>query len=353
MEQSWGKAPAPSVIMDLSPIARLDGNARWELVDATVEAWRIQVDPAARFYGVADNSLYYKLDPKGRQKLGEWKRSRRARSVSWADPELLELATQFSDASVVTTDLFRDHRRTFPWLQGTTRIWKPVFVAGTIRFEQLDYSPIPAEEVSWRIEEANLTPKGFGGKEVRDALRYEWACTNTACLWSRKAVIEEDPAFKDGDVVCPSCSAPARRLAVRAGTKEIVFFLEDDEIDRIPLAERAELVIGRSRDLGRYDVREVLDGAAAARISRDHLKVVNRNGRVFAEELGSKNGTEFVAAEGRVVRLQTGIQQALATGERIALAGGILNLRLSGKHRPRGTYEPDLTTPPFLRNESH
>jgi hypothetical protein len=196
MEQSWGKGPVPTVIIDLSPIARLDGAARWDLVEATVKAWQAQVDRAARFYGVADNSLYYKLDAAGQNGLSEWKRKRMARSVSWADPELLELATRFSDASIVTTDLFRDHRRKFPWLQGTTRMWKPVLSAGSIRFEQLDYSPIPVEEVSWRIEEANLTPKGFGAGEVRDALRYEWACTNAACAWARKGRDRSRPGIQ-------------------------------------------------------------------------------------------------------------------------------------------------------------
>lgn len=351
--QSWGTAPPPSVIIDLSPVVLVRGEPSWGWVDAAVKAWREQRDPKARFYGVADNSLYYKLDESGKRGLSEWKRKRMARSVSWADPEVLELATHFKAASVLTTDLYRDHRRDFPWLQGTDRIWKPVVCDGTVGFKRLDYSPIPAVEVSWRIEEADLTPKGFKTREARDALRYEWRCATTNCHWGSLAVIEEDPAFRDGQVVCPSCSAPARRLGFRESTKEIVLLLGDDEVDRLPLAEHSGLTVGRGRDIGRYDVRGVLEEAAASKVSRDHLKLTNKSGRIFVEELGSKNGTDMVREDGMISQLQRGVQQGLALNEHLALAGGLLNIRLSGKKRPRGTYKPDLTTPPFLRIEGN
>lgn len=348
--QSWGTTPPPSVIIDLSPIVLLRGEPTWDWVEAAVKVWREQRDPQARFYGVADNSLWYRLDEPDKQKLSEWKRKRMARSVSWADPEVLELATQFDSTHVITTDLFRDHRRDFPWLQDTDRIWKPVVSGDSVHFEQLDYTAIMPEEVSWRIEEADLTPKGFRGTDARNALRYEWRCAATGCVWAGKAVIEEDPTFRDGQIVCPACSSPATKLGPRESTKEIVLLLGEDEVDRIPVAERAVLTVGRGRDVGRYDVREVLEDAAANKVSRDHLKLTNTGGRIFVEELGSKNGTQIVRADGAADPLQVGVLQILAPAEQLALAGGSLNIRLSGKRRPRGTYEPDLTTPPFLRS---
>lgn len=345
--QSWGTAPPPSVIIDLSPIVRLSDDPAWSWVEAAVKAWREQRDPKARFYGVADNSLWYKLDQAGRRSLSKWKRRRMARSVPWADPEVLELATKFGSASILTTDHYRDLRRDFPWLQGTDRVWSPVIDNVTIGFERLDMSAIPAEEVSWRIEEANLTPRGFKTREARVELRYEWRCTNGSCVWAGKDFIEQDPAFSDGQVVCPSCASPATRLGLRESTKEIVLLLGDDEVDRIPLAVGSELIVGRGRDIGRYDVREVLEDADANRISRDHLKLSNKRGRVYVEELGSRNGTQIVRLDGSVASLQSDVQQILDLKERLRLAGGSLNIRLSGKKRPRGTYEPDLATPPF------
>src|SRR4051794_14633745 len=55
--RSWGSAPPPSVIIDLSPIVLLKDEPSWGWVEAAVKAWREQRDPEARFYGVADNSL--------------------------------------------------------------------------------------------------------------------------------------------------------------------------------------------------------------------------------------------------------------------------------------------------------
>lgn len=349
--QSWGTAPVPSVIIDLSPIVLLRGSPNWDWVELAVRTWRDQHDSTARFYGVADNSLWHRLDEAGKRKLSEWKRRQTARSVSWADPEILELATQFEGAAVITTDLFRDHRREFPWLQGTERMWKPVIEGGLMTFERLDNSAIAAEEVSWRVEEADLTPKGFRDPLVRDALRYEWRCGTTRCFWSQKAVIEEDPALLDGHIVCPACSAPAEKMELRASTKEIVLLLDEIEVDRLPLAERAVLTVGRGRDIGRYDVRDVLDDAVARGVSREHLRLTNTGGRVVVEELGSKNGTRLVRVGGGSTPLQVGVRQILAPAEHLELADGRLNLRLSGKKRPRGTYQPDLSTPPFLRDD--
>ena len=352
--QSWGSAPAPSVIIDLSPVVLIEGQDKpdWRWVEAAVKAWREQQDPRARFYGVADNSLKYRMDDAGRRGLAQWKRNRMARSVPYADPVVLELATEFEAAAVLTSDLFRDQRRAFPWLQGTNRIWKPVVKAGKVEFERLNYTPIRDEEVSWRIEEAKLTPKGFRkNPEAKNSLNYEWRCTSTSCRWAHKSLIEEDPAFRNGQVVCPACSTPAKQLGFRESSKEIVLLLGDGEVDRFPLAEDSELTVGRGRDIGRYDVREVLEDAVANKVSRDHLKLINKGGRIFVEEFGSKNGTLIVREGGAAGSLQKGVQQALELNEHLALAGGALIIRLSGKKRPRGAYEPDLTTPPFLRTE--
>ena len=50
----------PTVIIDLSPVVRLDQANDWRNVERVVKAWREQKDPSAVFYGVADNSLRYK-----------------------------------------------------------------------------------------------------------------------------------------------------------------------------------------------------------------------------------------------------------------------------------------------------
>lgn len=341
----------PTLIIDLSPVVRLDQDNDWRNVERVVEAWRKQRDPDAVFYGIADNSLWYQMNDYGQRQLNGWKRQGRARSLPWADPEILELAEANPDATIITTDLFRDHRRTHPWLQGSTRFVRPVISAAGVTFRQLDFSPIPDYEVSMRVEEADLKPKGITTPEARQALLDEWACINRVCDWGASPVIDDDPAYRDGRVCCPKCLTPARKVGARENTREVVVLLGDDEADRIPIAEGTSLVVGRGKGEARYDVRSILDDSSSRRVSRDHLRLTNKSGRLFIEELGSKNGTTLIGESGDRSRLEADVQQILEPADRISIAEGALQIRLSGKKRAYGRYAPDLTTPPWLSHE--
>ena len=347
--------PAPSVIIDLSPIAMLKGEASWKWVEKVEQAWREQQDPLAKFYGVADNSLWHRFleDSDDRRSLNDWKRRKIARSVSWADPEVVEIANHFQEAVILTTDLYRDLRGDHPWLQGTDRVWAPVLVGDVISFQQLDYSPITDYEISLHKEASDLTPKGLRSSEARDALTLEWRCANTTCRWSKSNLIEEDPAFQDGKVVCPSCRNPAIQIGPRRRTKEVVLLLEGAEVDRLPIPEGSVLTVGRGRGVGRYDVREILNENDANRFSRDHLKLTNIGGRIVVEDLDSKNGTQIMKEDRLPSLILASAQEFLEPNVLLVPAGGSLSIRLSGKRRPCGTYEPDLETPPFLREEAN
>ncbi|WKG04643.1 FHA domain-containing protein [Mycolicibacterium sp. HK-90] len=342
----------PTVIIDLSPVVRLHQKDDWRHVEMVVKAWREQMDPSAVFYGIADNSLWHHMDDHGRRALSTWKKSGRARSVRWADPEILELATKHTAATVITTDLFRDHRRTFPWLQGTTRMMRPVINGKTVAFEQLDYSPIADHEVSRRVEEADLKPKHIDSPEARQALRFEWACANPNCVWGGAPVIDADPAYANGTACCPVCLDPARKMGACEDTREIVILLEQGEPDRIPIAEGTSLVVGRGRGEARYDVRTVLDESDYALISRNHLRITNASGQLRVEDLGSHNGTSLIReGGGNEFPLHAGELQRLEKSDRLSLARGALQIRMSGRRRARGRYEPDLTTPPSTLDE--
>jgi hypothetical protein len=67
---------SPTVIIDLSPVVLVGKGSDWRNVERVVKAWREQKDPAAVFYGIADNSLWYKLDDYGRRRLSDWKKRR-------------------------------------------------------------------------------------------------------------------------------------------------------------------------------------------------------------------------------------------------------------------------------------
>lgn len=336
----------PTVIIDLSPIVRLSQKNDWRHVETVVKAWRQQKDAAAVVYGVADNSLWHHLDDFGKLGLSGWKKRGCAKSVPWADPVILDLATEHSTATIITTDLFRDHRRTYPWLQGTTRVVRPVLSKQTVVFETLDYSPIPDHEVSMRVEEADLKPKGINSPEARQALRFEWSCTNAACVLAEAGVIDRDPAYKNGQACCPECRTPAQKAGVCDDTRELVILLSHGEVDRLPVTEGTVLVVGRGRGRSRYDVRSVLEETDAAHVSREHLQITNQSGRLRVEDLGSRNGTTLIRQDGNATPLQANAIQVLEKSDRLSLARGALEIRLSGRKRARGSYQPDLTIPP-------
>ena len=123
----------------------------------------------------------------------------------------------------------------------------------------------------------------------------------------------------------------------------------DAEVDRIPVAEGASLTIGREKGGDRYDVRAVLDDKHSRMVSREHLRLTNKSGRIYIEELGSKNGTVLIGEGSRRDSLQAGTRQVLDPADRISIANGALQIRLSGKKRARGRYAPDLTTAPWAK----
>lgn len=338
-------ATAPTVIMDLSPIVRTDGYNDWRLVELVVKAWQ-KSEPEAVFFGVADRSLFRQMDEAGKQSLRRWQRTGRALVVPWADPDILRLATENPTAAVLTRDLYRDMRKEYPWLQNSDRLYSPVFTRDEVRFRRNDMTAIADHEVSRFVEASDLKPLGINSPEARQALLAEWACDTLTCLWGQSAVIETDPAFRDGHVRCPVCRQPARRVGDRGRTCEIVLSVGGMEVERIPLVEGARIVFGRGRGEDRYDVRELLDDDTATLVSRDHLALLNVGGKVRAEELGSKNGSALIREAQAPAPLALGIQQVLLPGQRVSLAEGAVELRPSGKQRPHGRYARDLSSPP-------
>jgi hypothetical protein len=329
------------VIIDLSPLVRYDQRDDWRHVEAVVSGWKVQMDSGAVFYGVADNSLWNHLDGPGKAALRRWQRDRMAQSVRFADPRILELAERHPQAVVLTTDQFRDHRREFPWLQGSDRFYAFTLSGREVKFHRMEMRHIPDYEISWRVQDAGLKPKGITTPDARRALLSEWACDNPDCVWNRSPVIDDDPVFRDGQVLCPDCDAPLRRLGEAKKTHELVILLSGNEVARTPIVDGGNVTFGRGGGEGRFDLRGLLDERSAGLVSRNHLSFSNSNGRLLAEDLGSKNGSQVVRPDGTSGTMPAGVLQVLAPHERISIAGGVLEFRLSGKRRVRGRYVAD------------
>ena len=113
-----------------------------------------------------------------------------------------------------------------------------------------------------------------------------------------------------------------------------------------PKEPRSSSVAGEVRP-GTTSGRFWVDGQSRL-VSRDHLRLTNKSGRLHIEELGSRNGTILIRTDGAESRLQVGVLQILELTDRISIAKGALQIRASGRKRARGRYAPDLTTAPWL-----
>ena len=342
---------APQIILDLSPIARIHSQqgqtADWSRVESVIAAWREQEDATATFIGVADRSLYNHLNPSGKLSLKKWEKRGLASVVSFADQKILELAEQYPDAKVITSDLFRAERREFGWLNDSNRVIRPKFNDGTVSFVVQTLTPLTPHLESRYIEKRELNYRKMTTPEAERALEWEWGCSNPKCELSQVACFDTLPAFFNGVIKCPKCFQQAKQLGSCVNTRELVIQIAGREVRRVALPEGMSLHIGRGRGVDHFDVRPFLDKEYSRLVSRAHLKLTNRTGRIIAQDLHSKNGTMLIRDDGAVHKaLLPDVEQVMELSDTISLARGILSLRISGKKLARGKYEPRLNQHP-------
>lgn len=346
---------SPQIILDLSPIARLNGQhedrALWTRVEQVIAAWREQKDATATFIGVADKSLYKYLDSSGKITLKKWEQSELAMVVGFADQKILELAEKYPDARVITSDLFRAERRDNPWLNYSDRIYKPTFSGGQVTFSIQVLTPLTPHLESRFIEDREINYRKLKTPEAERALQWEWACINPGCELSQKQCFESLPAYFEGVIKCPKCYQVAKQLGSCANTRELVIQITGVEVQRVSLPEGMHLQIGRGRGVDQFDVRPLMDEKYFRLVSRMHLMLTNRGGRIFAKDLKSSNGTNLVRNDGAIRKvLLPDVEQLIELSDSILMAGDVLSLRISGKKRARGKYDPKLNLPQLPNN---
>ena len=247
----------PTVIIDLSPVVLLGEGSDWRNVERVVKAWREQKEPDAVFYGIADNSLWYKLDDYGQRRLSDWKKRRCARWCrlptrrSWSLPRPIRMQRLSLRICFEITDDTSHGFRVYPANASSDQRFGG-HVQSTRLFADSGLRGLDA------VGGCSLKPKGITSPEARQELLYEWACADRTVPWGSFPVIDDDPAYKDGRVCCPKCLTPARKAGFRERTRQVVVLLGDDEADRIPIAEGTSIVVGRGRGEARYDVRSIL-----------------------------------------------------------------------------------------------
>ncbi|WP_344341169.1 hypothetical protein, partial [Streptomyces rhizosphaericus] len=165
----------PTVIVDVSTVVRDRVDPGWHRMDALIDLWRREMDEKAIFYGVLDDASWYHLDDAGQAAFAAWQAAGRATRVRWADPLVCENAERYPHAKVLTSDLYRDLRRDFVWLQNSDRFYTFSFTPTGVSIERAEMGAIRDEDVSQYGEAASLKPKCLNTPEGRQMLRREWA----------------------------------------------------------------------------------------------------------------------------------------------------------------------------------
>ena len=332
----------PLLILDLSNIATIpstDGKrAEWWRVEAAVAEFRRSVSGQVQPYGVADRSLRHKLSDSDRATLESWQRTGRAELPDWADPVICELVEKYPEASIVSNDYFRGLRREFPFLQGFDRIYQHEVVArNQASLRRVRLSRLGEAEISRAEEDELRTPLRLNDSDGARLLRFEWACDDPDCFWSSYPAIETLPYNERGRARCPECDSDLRQAGRASETRQLKLSTGGRTFERIPVTDGARLVVGRASGRSAIDVRRGLGEDQVDRVSREHLAVENRSGRVVVEDLGSTNGSIIRRADGTPEPLHPNKRLALQIGEAVIL-GGVLNMEISGRRFARGSY---------------
>jgi predicted nuclease of predicted toxin-antitoxin system len=217
--------------------------------------------------------------------------------VRFADSEILRNA-ELNDAVVLSLDFYRDHRRSNPWIDGSsTRFigWK---ASGTDLVFGLREMGVPSDFSKTRAEEvAEFKGRGINASrpEVREALRFAYRCDTLTC-W----VHRYDPGRFTGvpdlsDVSNPKCpSCRQKLLNLGEAPKLVQLKLSNNNQTRL---ERRTLAPGGVLEIGRESNKDLLTGLLGedlSAVSRRHARFCWDGETLTCVDLGSSNGTKRI-----------------------------------------------------------
>ncbi|SQD94985.1 conserved hypothetical protein [Parafrankia sp. Ea1.12] len=344
----WGNA---EYVLDLSNIVRpnpFGGPGKRTLrrlvlvLDALV---RLTGDPDVGVYLVADRSLRTGrgraefTDPSDADRLDRWVADGLVEEVDEADERILELAS--AGLPVISGDLYVGHRDLHPWIQGDTeRFLKPVKAneAGSaVRLIPQDMGLRPAYEISRHGERDVHKAMGLLDRRRRPLLRYlgrAWRCQDPRCtLYDvRKRQGNVFPPRIRGNVaVCAVHGTPLLDDGPRPRATQLKVLITGGATPvRYTLSEGSERVIGRHVEAG-IALFDLLDRDVAARISKEHLVVTFRDGKVLVRDI-SRPGTWMRSARrnfgfGEWTLLDPGADYAFHLGDEVKITEGVVLTR--------------------------
>lgn len=299
-------ADAP-VVIDGSNVAAdqsLPGCGRfcWGRVELLQQFWRQFIQATTEFHVIVDESVAPQLGAHCKGAFRTASATKNFMTFPFADPEILRTA-EVNDAVVLTLDFYRDHRRSNPWIDGsTTRFigWKASGTSLVFGFRDMG---VPSDFSKTRAEEAaEFKGRGLNASrpEIRDALRTAYRCDTPTC-W----VHRYDPGRFTGvpdlsDVrnpKCPSC----RRGLVSLGKSPRLVQLKLLNTNQTRL-ERRTLAPGGVLEIGRESNRDLLAGLLGedlSAVSRRHARFGWDGETLTCVDLGSRNGTKRIPWNGK------------------------------------------------------
>lgn len=354
IEHAWIPASDGPVelVVDLANVCRSEdippaGQTSWSRLETLAESWArwpsAYLNPRVKL--IADSSLRTDLSSSDKRLLKQAENEGWAEVHDYADPVILDYGEEFS-CLVLSRDQFVGFRRERPWIEASPDqfiTWVEADGGVDLRRaewrDRTDYSVSRAAERD-ELKALRLDPSSERGAAL---LRNVYRCDNPMCMrrafGASDAEVAPTPTSQPGEPVCQSCNDPLTIVGRRAETAIVKVSATSDvpQWERIPLSRDASLVVGRASD--DLSLKGTVPDADRRRISRTHLRVTFDGHRVFVEDLGSSNGSEFRKwdQEDRspraTERLREREPRELGPRDRVTL-GGALMIERSGRRFP-------------------
>jgi hypothetical protein len=333
-----------TALVDLSNVCRGDTTPSWDRY--LLLRQRLLDAGYTRVRAVADSSLRFRLPARDVGHLEAAIGRGEVQMTPYADPHLIAAALEDDTITLVTNDRFRALRGRFPALNGFTRVLAFRFHAQDVHLHDAPLEGIPDADISRAVEDETLSRLGYARPEDRELLQWDWRCPAPDCPTAVLPQLDELPRCDGGTATCPMCDSTLDRLGPAIGGLEIKLLVDDEVRERFALAVGTSRRLGRGAGPGRFDVSPMLDPTSASLVSRRHIEVTNHDGRLRVKELGSRNGTTVLRADGTASPLTPGTVLAVGVDDRVSLADAV-TIQLSGRRWPRTRFlDTSVTTPP-------
>lgn len=284
--------------------------------------------------GVADISLLAGrelfADPEQRRRLRDWKESGLILVAGAADIPLLRMAEE-TGLPIITRDYFDDHRREFPWLDGSDdAVLEPrAGQRGEVFLRHVTLDPKKDWDKSMREEHGLLVQQGLSRRT--EVLGRYWSCPEPRCPRHdpRRAAFVLLPVVRGGRLVCDQHGLEMRDLGPRPRVAQLKVMRDGKERRRFTVAEGQPVIVGRSSE--GIDLSPFLSDTERLRVSREHLRFTVDAGQLTITDM-SRHGTVLTLRDGTRLDFHH-TSRVFTVGDRAQVRPGLAIIR-SGRRYP-------------------